>query len=323
MNPEEKSPEAREEPREFQMPAYPGPPVRDTILPAAPLPVAPSPEPSPPPPIPAPAAFAGFPLWFWFGGIALVLALFWGVLSWFQEPVKQGSEAGPFFRVTNRQMSLFLWENPEFMRVRQGLTQSYLPAFEQADRMKLDPTKADEWAVAPTDILFRYHVWDRLLSQERFPRPIPPQEFRAFLEVVPEWNIKYWLEAPPAYDDLVKSLLQTQLTDLSVLPETTLPHDVRRAFFGWKNFYQEKSAIEHVSPTFQAMKQFLEAHPPYGRSYWRNIVADVAPNYLKELNSPSIGPQEIIPSDEMALFLRTAFFNSYKASEETSANPSS
>ena len=37
--------------------------------------------------------------------------------------------------------------------------------------------QADEWVVAPPELLFLYHTWRREASGEFSPRPIPREEF--------------------------------------------------------------------------------------------------------------------------------------------------
>ena len=91
------------------------------------------------------------------------------------------------------------------------------------------------------------------------------------------------------------------MENLQTLPEGQLPTIVKQAFMGWKNYFKEGDAINAVRPKREEMETFLKAFPHYARPYWRNIEGD---SYLQPGSA-----QEVIPSAEMAPFLKAAFYN--------------
>ena len=248
-----------------------------------------------------------FPAWLWLFLITILMCLLWGGSSWYADKVGVLVHESPFLQVTNRELSLFLWQNPEFMRVNAKQKSGYLPAFQYVDKISLDLPYADQYAIAPPEVLFRYHTWSRLLKEEFIERPIPLQAFRDFINYAQEWDPRYWPAAPTGYTDLVESLAKSPLEDLSVLSLQVLPLAVRIAFEGWENYFKEGEAINLIQPTMRQMKEFLQTHPHYARNYWRNIVADSTTHYLKSLTTG--GVDELVPVDELTSFLRVAFYN--------------
>lgn len=254
-----------------------------------------------------------FPFWLWLFLLTTVIALLWGAGQWYSDKIGAIFQHSPFLQVTNRELSLFLWQNPEFMRVNAKQKNGYLTGFQYIDTMTMELPSADHYAVAPPDLLFRYHTWNRLISNEFTPRVIEQKEFQEFLDRVPEWQPTYWPGAPGEYEKMVKKFSSNSTTDLATLPTSILPKNVRMAFQGWKNFFKEGEAINSVKPTAAEMRQFLVTHPHYARNYWRNIVEPSNPDYLKALN----GEDAVIPSNEMAPFLKVAIFNYLAAKKET------
>jgi len=224
-------------------------------------------------------------------------------------------KSNPFLQVTNRQFSLFLWQFPEYMRVNATQKAGYLPGFQYQSKISLVLGSADDYVSAPPELLFLYHTWHRLISSEFIARPIPLNEFREFLDYEEEWQPQNWPAAPSGYVHLTQTLESSTQADLRALPIAILPQEVRVAFQGWKNYFKEGYLINQTKPTFAEMEGFLKSNPNYARNYWRNIVLDSYPNYLKTLSLGSFDPNAIISKDEIAPFLRVAFFN-YKQSLE-------
>lgn len=259
------------------------------------------------------------PLWLWLAIPAILAALLWGGRSWYLDWRSEKVTTTPFLQVTNRDFSQFLWQNPEYMRANDKVPKmGYLPAFQYSAGADLDPTLAEQFVVAPPEVLFRYHTWKRLLGDAFTPRSMPTSEFQEFLHAVPVWQPRYWPDAPNDYVKLVLDFSKyNDNEDLSALPLTTLPQSVRRAFQGWKNFTKEGEEINNLQPTFQEMHAFLKTEPKLDRSYWRNIVVTNPPNnYLKSMQPDRNGSKDVIPNEELSSFLRVAFFNVKKAQEK-------
>ncbi len=258
-------------------------------------------------------------LWIWLAFMAAFLAILWGIGSQYAGYFQGKDIEKPFLQVTNREMSIFLWQNSELMRgnVKGVSKTAYLPAFEYAGgSVTVNPRAADQWVQAPPDLLFRYHTWSRLLRDEYIARPIPVHEFVEFIEFDEQWQPEYWPSAPAGYKDLVKGLDPLSKQDMQSLPESTFPRSVRMAFEGWKNFRHEGEAIDGVRPTMKEMTAFLNGYPHYERSYWCNIVDKARHEYLKSLTKESAATDGVIPVDELASFLKVAFFNWQQAQKK-------
>lgn len=256
-----------------------------------------------------------FPLWLWFFLLTVVIALLWGLGNWYTNKVNLLFRESPFLQVTNRDMSLFLWQNPEYMRVNAKEKGAYLPAFQYLDKVTVDVAYADQYVTAPPDLIFRYHTWSRLVKDEFTERAIPTEEFRQFLEYAEEWKPRYWPGAPAEYVHFIEKLPSLKIKDLSILSRKELPIDVRMAFQGWLNYFKDGEAINTMKVSQGEMQRFLSAHPHYARNFWRNIVEKTTPNYLKGATS---GGEAQVPSDQMASFLRVAVFNFLTAQKEES-----
>ena len=250
-----------------------------------------------------------FPLWLWFFLLVSFMALVWGISNWYSDKVNLLFRESPFLQVTNRDISLFLWQNPEYMRINAKEKSNYLPAFNYIDKVTVDIAYADHYAAAPPDLLFRYHTWNRLIKDEFTERPIPPAEFRDFLSYAEEWKPEYWPAAPAEYVKMVEGLSTTQLGDLSLLSKKELPLDVRIAFQGWLNYFKDGEAINTMKVPVGEMRSFVSSHPHYARNYWRNIVEKSNPNYLMSLSGGSTAADGVVPSNEISSFLRVAVFN--------------
>jgi hypothetical protein len=246
------------------------------------------------------------PAWLWLFLVTIVLSVMWGANSWFFNLWQLEIAKSPFLQVTNREMSVFLWQFPEHMRVNAKNKGGYLTGFQYQDKITVFPELADEYVVAPPGVLFLYHTWNRLMGNEIIPRSIPIEEFKEFLSYAEEWLPQYWKKAPQYYLDFIKNLNQSDVKDLSSLPDLSIPLQVRQSFQGWKNFFKEGEAINKISPSFTEVQTFLKRYPYYARPYWQNILLKSYPNYLlafTENNQKAVGP------DQMAPFLRVALFN--------------
>lgn len=247
-----------------------------------------------------------FPAWLWFILLIFFIALLWGGSSWYNDKLDFLLRNNPFLQVTNRQISLFLWQNPEYMRPNVQDKTGYLPAF-QADGVTINLADVNQYVSAPPEVLFRYHTWDRLVKSEFTPRPIPIEQFQRFLKEVPEWRPRYWPEATDEYETTVEHLANISFQDLAVLSAEQLPLDVRIAFQGWQNYFFEGDAINALQISKKLMRDFLRGHPDYARNYWINLVKDATPKYLLSVDLGS--GDEMLAADEVAPFLRVALYN--------------
>lgn len=238
--------------------------------------------------------------------VAIVAALLWGGGNWLYNQQQQAREDDPFLKVSNRDFSLFLWQFPEYMRANVSAKTGYLPGFEYEQKVVMIPGEADKTVIAPPQVLFLYHVWSRLISQEFANRPISNRSLTTFLEEVPEWKPENWPGAPADYKALVEGLKTKALEDL---PFNKIPWQVQQAIIGWRNFAVEGSQINQVKPTYGDMEKFLQKFPHYARNFWRNITMKGKPDYLKSLETGTFKPEDPVPENELASFLKVAYFN--------------
>ena len=101
------------------------------------------------------------PFWIWLGVIAAFGLLIWVGQNWYYQWIEKRLVENPFLQVTNREMSLFLWQNPEHMRVNVKQKTGYLSAFQYTDKLTVEPLLADNYVEAPPELLFLYHTWHR------------------------------------------------------------------------------------------------------------------------------------------------------------------
>lgn len=252
-----------------------------------------------------------FPAWLWFALIVALSAILWGAGSWLFEIKQDIVKDNPFLQVTNRDFSLFLWQNPEYMRANVSSKTGYLPGFQYSEKVSIEPGQAEQFVSAPPEVLFLYHVWHRLVSKEFAPRPIPVNEFKDFLSYSKEWQPQNWPQAPQDYKDLVDHLP----TDLGARIAEQLPSQVQQAFIGWKNYFIEGAKINQTRPTYGGMKKFLSEFPHYARNFWRNIVQNGRPLYLQSLSNPQVSAKDEIPENEISGFLKVAYFNFLQSQE--------
>lgn len=251
-----------------------------------------------------------FPMWLWLFVVAGITLLFGGVGSYFNSFWKKEIKQSPFLQVTNRDISIFLWQFPEHMRVNAKTKNGYLTGFQYENKVTVFLADADKYVVAPPELLFLYHTWKRQISQEFIPTPIPIDQFREFLSYAEEWNPSYWTEAPAGYIKLIGQLSDPSIpSDLATLPQSSLPLIVRQAFQGWRNFFEEGELINKFYPSYAQMAKFIENHPHYARNYWRNIVMKTAPHYLQSLSKGTTHSNTAMPNSELAPFLRVAVWD--------------
>lgn len=257
-----------------------------------------------------------WPMWLWMVLIAIAALLILGAASWLINTRNQLYNNNPFLQVTNREFSLFLWQNPEYMRVNVSAKMAYLSGFQYVEKINIEPGKAEDFVEAPLEVIFAYHVWDRLLRHEIPLRRIPKEEFLDFLQYAEEWDPNNWRLAPAAYKALVEGLPYSESENLEELPLSTLPLEVRLAFEGWKNFFREGAAINGVKPSYGQMEAFLQLYPKFARPYWRNLYLENKPDYLKNLSTGQFERGEIVPEAELSALLKVNFFNYLEMKED-------
>lgn len=253
--------------------------------------------------------------WIWTGLISALMMLFWGGFNWYGKTLNTYFSKSPFLQVTNRELSLFLWQFPQYLRQNVSNRTNYLTGFEYESKVGIKEGYAGNFVVAPPEVLFLYHTWDRLLKNEFTQRKVPKAEFLEFLFALPEWNAAGWPDAPEGYKKLLDNLSGESENNLADLPASVFPIEVRMAFQGWKNFYKEGDAINEASYTYEELEAFLKKNPNYARNYWINIVKDDYPEYLQVFTKKKFKSEAIVPTPEMTPFLKVALFNWKQAKE--------
>lgn len=228
-----------------------------------------------------------YPFWLWFFILAAFTLTLWFVESWFSREVRTEFKHSPFLQVTNRDLSVFLWQFPEKMRVNASKKGSYLPGFQYEEKLSVFPDQADDYVSAPPELLFLYHTWKRQIGEIWFKRPILKQEFIEFINYSEEWKPEFWKDAPQDYKELFQLIDHFQE---NAEIANHLPFIVRQAFQGWKNFFKEGEAIQNSQPTNEDAEKLIAQHPFFARQYWRNLY----PKYLQGNYPP---------------FLKVALFN--------------
>jgi hypothetical protein len=236
--------------------------------------------------------------WLVFWIVIGVVGLLWLGTSHFLGQVDWNVKDKPFLQVTNRDFSLFLWQNTEYMKVNRGDKTGYLPGFNSGQNVTPKPEMADQYVVAPPEIIFLYHNWKRLVGNDFISRPIPLSEFLEFLSYDAEWMPRNWSAAPKDYRDMMANIDKQPKEGV-----TQLPLPVKMAFIGWKNYYKEGEQINAFNPTYADVKSFIDVYPGYARPHWRNI----DPNYLLSLDTAD--PKSTVSQKELPSFLRVALYN--------------
>lgn len=228
-----------------------------------------------------------YPFWLWLFILAVFTTTLWFFEGWLSQEVRADYKHNPFLQVSNRHLSLFLWQFPEKMRINAAQKSTYLPAFQYEEKVSLFPDQADDWASAPPELLFLYHTWKRQIGAIWFPRPILKQEFIEFINYAEEWKPEFWPEAPSSYVAFYQKLPSAP-ADQNVAEQLPLP--VKQAFQGWKNFFKEGEAINRLKVDPTELEGFLKKYPSYARNYWQNLYS----GYITKSYPP---------------FLKTALYN--------------
>ncbi|MBB64046.1 MAG: hypothetical protein CMO81_03185 [Waddliaceae bacterium] len=250
-----------------------------------------------------------YPMWFFAGLIVIVLVAMFLSGQFTSNTLSSSYNQDPFRQVSNREISLFLWQYPRFMRVNSTNKSSYLSGFRDEDYIRVRIARSEEYAVAPPELFFHYHAWKRLLKPHLPLRKIQAGEFSEFLHFCQIWHPRNWAKSPASYKDLVSQLHKEIVSDFDDLPLEKIPRDVQIAFQGWKNYFREGEEINQQSITHAQMQEFLAEHPEYGRNYWRNILSDYVPRYLESTLETELDPNAVIAQGELSSFLRVAYFN--------------
>jgi hypothetical protein len=258
-------------------------------------------------------------LWIWLALVAIVACLFSGFSSWFEKRVEAEIKAKPFLEVTNREMSLFLWQNPTFMRSHAKNKAGYLIGFKYMEKETMELNSTEDFVVAPPDLLFLYHTWHRLVGLDYIPKPIPLAEFKEFIGAVEEWQPQHWPKAPKAYAEFLDELSTSTIQDLQSVSEELFPREVRQAFQGWKNYFKEGDTINHLIPTYAQVGNFLANHPFYARNCWRNIHDLAGEKYLETLTLGHFSPNDLVPDEQLPPFLKVALYNAIPRSSQPQA----
>jgi len=244
---------------------------------------------------------------------AVIVLLFWSGGYWLQTAVPSLVSSSPFYKVTNRQISTFIWQFPSLRRQYQSGTAGYLPGFDYTTRTGIAQGQADVQVQAPQKLLYSYHAWSRLVKSEQPKRFIPMLEFYEFLDFNPEWDPVNWKEAPDAYRQLVRRLQFRSINEDEWARQiNNIPKDVQVTFMGWKNATLEASFINEQKITVGQMSAFLEKYPHYARNYWKNLVAKEFPLYLLSVWEEKEAAAVLLP-EEVTGFLKQAFWNEQQA----------
>ena len=255
------------------------------------------------------------PLWIFAGLVLVVLLGLFISQQYFSIVSEKRFENRPFLQVTNREMSLFFWQNPAFMRANAKRKSGLLPGFHSEDSIQLRMASVDDYVIAPPSFLFYYHAWHRLLYLDPPARRILGKEFMEFLTYSQEWHPIYWNDAPAVYVELLDRLEKDKSLLIQEIDRQQIPKEVQLAFQGWKNFFHEGEAINSRVFTFAELEAFLEKNPTFNRNFWRNILIESVPDYLFTFSKKDFRRSEKVPFREMSAFLRLAMFNFLEAQE--------
>ncbi len=244
---------------------------------------------------------------------ALMLLLTVSVYNWQQKKLQENIANDSFLKVTNRDLSLFLWQFPSFMRLHNKSKVAYLEGF-HPNFAGMRPHAPESYATVPPDLLWLYHNWKQLLAPIFIPRKINAIEFEKFLQALPEWLPEAWPNAPVEYKVLVNTQAFQKTSDLQNLSYIDLPLAVRQAFVGWKNFKLEGNAINQYHPSPSQINVFLQKFPQYQRHLWRNI-EQIDGHQIAEhtyLSNAALLEKSI----KLPVFLKVALYNDYQSALE-------
>lgn len=254
------------------------------------------------------------PAWICFFILVVFFVIWWWVAKWREERLEAYQKNSSFLQVTNRELSLFLWSHPEFMRANVKMKADYLTGFKEEDKIRVIPEFAEEYAVAPPEVLFRYHIWKTFLSHHIPDRKITVGEFLEFIQCCKEWHPTFWNGAPKTYKVFVESLNKFEGSQ-KIAPEL-LPDSVKQGFIGWKNFYKEGDQINNLLISYDLLDGFLAKYKELARGYWRNILQESTPEYLLEYSNNEYVAKSFVPTHQMASVFKVPFFNEQMTLEE-------
>ncbi len=239
-------------------------------------------------------------------GLILLMAGVWGFERWVQNKMLSSLEASPYHQVSNRELSLFLWQHTEMMRANVRYKSSYLPGFDYKSRVGIQVGKAEDRAIAPPELLHRYQLWKEVLAGYAFGREMSGSELMDFLEDFPEWHAEAWPEAPQEYGQLLARLAEM---GPNADERIRVPREVQEAFLGWRNYRDDGEKINAANYTVGELNDFLADYPGYTRRYWRLVLAETQPNYLAILDQEDVPADRVVPKEQISSFLRVALYN--------------
>jgi hypothetical protein len=238
--------------------------------------------------------------------VIAVIALTWWWVSFKQNWIASNNQE--FGKVTNREFSLFLWQNPEYTRRLAYEKDHHLTQFSKDGGVHIVKNHAEDIVEAPPSLVYNYYYWKKFAGDIDFSREIERDFFYSFLESCPEWLPENWNNAPKSYSKISESLLQLSSKEFKELQQT-LPDNLRQAFFGWLNYYHEGNLINAVAPSYEEVQSFLKEHPNLKRNIWKNLLLEQAPNYLQSALDSSIDKEKLYPQGEMTSLFKLLYFN--------------
>ncbi|MDR3625124.1 MAG: hypothetical protein P4L16_08330 [Chlamydiales bacterium] len=254
-----------------------------------------------------------FSLWFCLVFLIVLIGILYSVFytrdSWIEKKI----DDNPFLQVTYREFSLFLWQNPEFMKINFKGPSEYLKNVKE-DKIGILPDFAESYVMAPPEVLFRFHLWKELLGKKLLSRPIFFQEFQEFLQYSQEWTVLYWQTAPQSYLTLINLISFDPLLYHSFDLRELLPFEVSLAFQGWKNYFKEGGEINEIEFTYGEILKFLSRYPELSRSYWRNVLKEMVPEYLIYQTQENIDLKDKVNKREVSSLLKVYYYNEKMAS---------
>lgn len=256
------------------------------------------------------------PFWIWLVLLGMGVLLLSSLFNWVETEKEKKISHAPFYEVTNRSFSLFLWENPQFMRANVSTKQAYLPGFRYLGSVTGEPEQADQWVQAPPDLLFYYHTWDRLVGKEFSLRSFLGVTFLSFLQGDPMWQPCCWKDAPENYKAIVEEIDKKYAGTVPEQVVRQLPLPLLQAFQGWNNFMNEGLLIDDFEPTYADLEKFLTKNPHFERSLWKNLLLKTSPKYLWTYTYLPYNKEDVVPREEMSSFLLSAIFNFVQAEKK-------
>src|ERR1700733_7357205 len=98
-----------------------------------------------------------FPVWASILAFVALALIIYGVIYSLQH-LKQGQNPPQFAQVTNRQYSLFLWQNPQYMSFHLPRRLHQVPGYLDRRNLFADPTVADAFFDISAEMLYVDHA---------------------------------------------------------------------------------------------------------------------------------------------------------------------